>query len=354
MPALECDSAEVREILLEISATVLATGGDLASVLEIHERQGHLSGHMPKPQGADGRAPLIVLNNAGMPAVAAGEWSWDGERLQVVSDPALEAQSALLLDLHAALYTATHKPRWYLTTHPRGALSHDQAIVREIRALRPNFTPDPSPNGFLATRVFRRGEAGPSSLIPIADALNHHRSGARLDYSNGQLSIAARQPTGTTECFVNYGSFRRDPLDLALQYGYADGAVTVASSAPLSLEVPSLGPVEVLQRSGRTRSPIDPPTIQRTSDGWRLSHITLQAEKPERLFAPITLMAKAAGADDPVTTARDLVGTVIEKNLALISNLVATLDPDAPVGAMLTEACGYQARIFERVGAAVS
>lgn len=65
-------------------------------------------------------------------------------------------------------------------------------------------------------------------------------------------------------------------------------------------------------------------------------------------------MAKAAGADDPVTTARDLVGTVIEKNLALISNLVATLDPDAPVGAMLTEACGYQARIFERVGAAVS
>lgn len=355
LPTLDCDSAEVSQILREIADTVLATGGRLSSLLEIRERQGQLTGHATDLRGADeSQAPLIVLNDTAMPPVSAGAWSWDGERLHVVTDPGLEAQSARLLDLHAALYTATTKPRWYRTTHPRGALSNDATTVQAIHALRPHFAIDPSPAGFLATRVFKRGDAGAPSLIPIADVLNHHRSGARLAYAAGKLAIDVRQPIGTTECFVNYGSFRRDPLDLALQYGYADGAVTVASSAPLSVEVSGLGPVEVLRRLTTTQSPIDPPTIQRTSDGWSLSHITLQAENPERLLVPIRLMTEAAGASDPEATARELLSAVIDKNLALLSNLVGTLDMDTPMGSMLTKACGHQARNFERVATAVN
>lgn len=354
MPALDCHSAEVSLILREIADTVLATGGHFSGQLVIQERQGQLSGHTTELRGPESPVPIVVLNDAGMPPVAAGEWFWDEARLRVTTKPGLDAQSARLLDLHAALYTATNKPSWYRITHPRGALSEGEPTLKAIRALRPQFSTDASPTGFLATRVFRRGEAGPSSLIPIADVLNHHRAGAGLDYSDGQLTIAARQPTGTTECFVNYGSFRRDPLDLALQYGYADGAVTVASSAPMSLEVPGLGSVEVLRRFAGTRSPIDPPTIQRTSDGWRLSHITLQADRPERLLVPITLVAKAGGAADPEATARELLAILIERNLALLADLVTTLDPDEPVGAMLTEACAYQARNFEKFAAAVN
>lgn len=354
LPALDCDSAEVGQILREIADTVLATGGHFSSMLEIHERQGQLSGHTTELRGADSPVPLVVLNDAAMPPIAAGEWSWDGERLEVTTKPGHAAHAARLLDLHAALYTATDKPSWYRTTHPRGALSEGESTVKAIQALRPQFSIDASPTGFLATRAFNRSKEGQPSLIPIADVLNHHRHGAGLFYSEGQLTVAGRQPIGATECFVNYGSFRRDPLDLALQYGYADGAETVASSAPLSLEVRSLGSVEVVRQSLRTRSPIDPPAIQRTSDGWRLSHITLQSQNPQRLLVPITLMTKAAGVAHPEATARELLSAVIDHNLALISNLMATLDTDAPVGAMLAAACGYQTTNLKTVEAALT
>lgn len=354
-PRLDCDTEEVRHILREIVSVVVSSGGHLSDRLEFRERQGQLSGHSqaPRDDPQDG-SPLITLPDVAMPAVEAGEWSWLDDRLAVVPHPGQGPHSGELLELHAELYSATCKPEWYRTVHPKSAAANHQLTVRAIKHLRPRFGIDSSPGGFLATRAFQRSRNAPPCLIPLADALNHHRRGAPLAYGKGQLAVVRRQPTGTTECFVNYGSFRRDPLDLALHYGYADNEVTVATSAQLVLEVAGLGSVEILRQPLKTRSVIDPPNVERTAGGWRLSHITFQSQNPERLVVPITMVAKAAGAAAPERAARQFLGLIIERNLALIDALTATLDPVTPMGAMLSDASGYQAQIFRKAMAAIA
>ena len=344
----------MHDILREIAAVVVSLGGRLSSLLEIHERQGKLSGHARGPLAiADVRDPLIVLPAAAMPSVDAGDWTWIGNRLGVVTNPEVKTPTKSLLELHAELYSATGKPIWYRTSHPRAATAAE-ATLKAIRSLRPYFHMDPSPMGFLATRTFKSGEHKVPSLIPLADALNHHRRGAPLGFRSGHLTVVRRQPTDTKECFVNYGLSRRDPLDLALHYGYADSDVAVATSAPVVVEVAELGSIEVSRQPLQKRSPIDPPTIERTPDGLRLSHLMFQAQSPQWLLAPLTMIASAVGVAAPESVARELLGAVIDRNLALLDDLGATLDPATAMGAMLTQACRYQAQIFSDFWAAIA
>lgn len=348
---MDCETTDVGAIISEIAEVVVSGGGFLSAQLTIREREGNLTGLAPP---ASRGMPLIRLPDSVMPPVSEGNWKWSADGMEVTTDPAGNRLFNRLLELHASLYSATGKARWYRSTHPRGVVKPASATFHAIRKLRPGFAAEPDPEGFLKTRTYGRGDPHPLSLIPIADLLNHHRHGAPLAYRHGHLVVDVRQPTETTECFVNYGHFRRDPLDLALQYGYCDAFVRVATSAPVQVELPGLGGVEVLRRLPPPKSLADPPTLERTPLGWRLSHLTFQANQPQRLVVPLTMMARASGSATPEVTARNLLGFVIDENLALLANLTATLDGESPMGSMLIDACRYQARNFSEVAAAVA
>lgn len=352
---LDCDSPGVAEIVSEMAAIVVSTGGYVSDQLTIRERQGDVTAHAPRVEQVSGkREKLIALSDLAMPEVNLAEWSWHGSALSVVPDPTQEASGNRLLELHAELLTATGKPRWFLTEHPRATIAAGSSTLRAIHELRPRFELDATPGGLLDTRTLGKGKDQVKSLIPLAELLNHHPNGSPFVADNGQVVVRQHQPNGGTECFTNYGGFRRDPLDLALHYGYADSAVRVAMSAPLQLKAAGFGDIHIRALKPQAKSRIDPPTVTRGSDGLSLSHLTLQADRPGRLVVPLTMIAETLGASAPERAARELLGTVIERNLELLEVLVRSLDRGTPMGAMLTEACGYQTRILRSVGADVA
>ena len=353
-PRVQCATPGVADIIEAIAAEVSDAGAYISPRLVIDESNGRLAGHAAGNESPV-NSPLVVLNDETLPSILAAKWAWTGEGLAV--DPAEESEprAARLLKLHAELYSILGKPLWYRAAHPRAVLAsstHDaSATLALARKLRPGFKPDSSPRGFLQTRVYDRN--GDSCLLPIVDILNHHPAGAPLAYAGGKLTVQERHPTGTSECFDAYGGLRRDALDLALHYGYADPHVRIATSAPVAVEVSGIGTVQVGREFARLRSPLDPPRAQPMEGGLSLSHLTFQASWPHRLLTPMAMLLTSMGKASPASLARELLAAVIQQNLELLANLQVTLNQATPMGSMLATACGNQARNFRDFASAI-
>ena len=82
-----------------------------------------------------------------------------------------------------------------------------------------------------ANRCFRipmaDGAAPERVLIPIVDLLNHHGQGAVGDWDGEAFEVSAQLPFGTAECALDYG-MDRDPLEMAVVYGFADPSTDIA------------------------------------------------------------------------------------------------------------------------------
>lgn len=347
-PGIDCESAQVALLLDEIAATVRPAGARFAEGFTVRERAGSLSGHRLRHDGTENNPrPLIVLTDAALPRVKQGEWRFDGGALRVEVAPATDKLTARLLSLMAQLYSATGKPQWYREQHPRATLRESSAAFQSVRRLRPQFNLDSGPEGFLATRAYGLGELGEPVLLPIADALNHHHSGAQLRFTDAALRIAERHPSNSSECLVAYGGLRRDPLDLALHYGFADATSRVARSAPLHCDVAGLGPVRIGLLEGKPKSLMDPPMVEWAGGVLALSHLNFQADEVSRTEVPLRMLLDSLGVPDAESASKRLLRSAVEGNVVMLNQLCDTLDDQKPAEAMLLAACSHQVKVLD-------
>lgn len=341
----DCESAAVADSLGAIAEAAYALGGRFAPGLVIQERAGHLSGHRDSPH-QQSLELLVSLPQEALPRVNHGIWRFVGDDLVVDVKPDAAESERLLLGLMADLFTATGKPKWYATEHPRAALAPQSGAIAAIQRLRPQFTLDPSPIGFLATRAYQPKGYSDGVLMPIVDALNHHPAGAPLRFRDDTLRIGELHPTGTSECLLNYGGGRRDPLGMALNYGFADSESSIARSGPLDFDVAAVGPVTIGLSSASATSSLDPPQARWQGDVLHLSHLTFQAKAVHLTAVPIQMLLESLGVTRPELATVELLWTAADLNIESLRHLRQVLDPQTAVGAMLQQAIDYQTNVL--------
>ncbi|WP_295452917.1 hypothetical protein [uncultured Thiodictyon sp.] len=247
----ETESPGVGESLQAVITTVLAGGGRLHPGLRLVERAGQFSAYCDPIAGA-GDQPLFRLPRKLLIPVQSAVWEQcnDALRLSVAPDDLTPLQRDLL-NQQVALYNAAGKIPWALN-HMTSLVLDGQAPLRAaLEAIWPGFANRPATpaEAFLRTRTFCdrsvTGKDGSGQLLmPLIDLLNHHHRGARFRMDDINLVVRVVQPTVGLECFAIYGG-RRDVLDLALHYGYADPCTPLAFCAPLRVDVPGLGQLRV-------------------------------------------------------------------------------------------------------------
>ncbi len=311
-------------ILSELVELVERSGGLLRPGLRIVEREGQMGVHLDADaDGAD--VPLMRIPG----------------RLLVRTDGV--GRTSLQGDVHdllLALYDATGKLSDVSTRHPAAALRDEGALITAIQGLRPHFgrvwrTPM---QVLIRTRTLEIGS--PTSrqpvLMPLVELLNNHARGGTFRYAHGSLSVPVSRPGGGTECFADYGH-GRDALDLVLDYGYLDTGVRFVQSAPLSVELPGAGRLSVRGVRPRPRHHLDPPTVRVTDGELTLSHITFDADHPERFRALVAMPLRAylahRVAPERVDAAADTVlDAIVDENRQRISALL-DVRPSSPHGA---------------------
>ena len=100
-------------------------------------------------------------------------------------------------------------------------------VVEAVRAVKLGFRREArsAVSLFWSTRVLRI-PAGPGlepepMALPVVDCLDHRAQGAVGDWTGEAFVVSVAHAGGAPACFLDYGH-DRDPLDLALDYGFAD------------------------------------------------------------------------------------------------------------------------------------
>ena len=347
----ECDNSAVESLLATIVSAAVENGGQVADQVIFREQAGELSVHRDPARLADYDPPkLLAITLPTLTPVAQGNWQLEGDQLTVQPRESASDLTALMLRLHADLYNMCGKPAWYLQNHPEAAFTDDHPALPLIRCLRPGFTLSRGPYGFLKTRILDHRGSGSSVevLLPMLDSLNHHPSGGRFLYNTERMQVRELHPTGSTECLANYGGLPRDALDQALEHAFVDTDTNYANSAPLNLEVPTLGVLDIGLLRGKKVSVLNPPSVQRTAQGLRLSHMTFHADHADRTVVPLRMILASLGVADPETMALEAVQSAVDSNEDLLSALQATLHGQAPVEVLLRQAVERQLLVLQR------
>lgn len=347
----ECDNSAVESLLATIVSAAVENGGHVAHQVIFREQAGELSVHRDPARLVYSDPPsLLAITLPTLTPVAQGNWQLKDDQLTVQPHGSASDLTAQMLRLHADLYNTCGKPRWYLENHPEAALTEDHPALPLIHSLRPWFALSRGPYGFLKTRILDHRGSGSSVevLLPMLDSLNHHPSGGRFLYNAERMQVRELHPTGTTECLANYGGLPRDALDQALEHAFVDTDTKHANSAPLSLEVPTLGVLSVGMLRGKKLSGLNPPAVQRTERGLRLSHLTFHADNADRTLVPLRMVFTSLGMTDPETLAVQTLQSAVEGNKDLLTALQATLNGQSPVEVLLYQAVERQLWVLQR------
>jgi hypothetical protein len=303
--------------------------------------------------------PLLV-------PIEAARWGDDATALELLTPP--ETASPVqrqLLELHAALYNATDKLRWWSTQHPARLVERCPAVAEALLPLKPGHAEGPlkptAAERFLATRSFGwRAEPvddpKQTVLMPLIDLLNHHHRGAPYRIEAGAMRMATAQPESSGECFAHYGH-RRDGLDLALHYGHADSSTPFAHCAPLQISVEGVGLIQVEHQMGRRPAhPFDAPRVALEEGGVRLSHLCCHRGHPERVRTILKLALQASlqrlghGQVEAQRLAQRGLEALAAANITLLHQLIAAAETtDHPGGTVLAQASRRQAEIIRAV-----
>ena len=219
---VDADDELVADFLAGTVEAVLEGGGRLHPALRIIARDGDLSIAVEVPDGE----PIISLPSSLFLPISRVTWD-DGDALRFHDeDDALTDEAFALLTMQVALHNAMGKLPRLAATHPELADLPD-VLVDAVRAVKPTFrTEQRSPVSlFWSNRVFRI-PAGPGlppepMALPIVDCLDHRAQGAVGDWTGDAFVVTAAHAGSPPTCFLDYGH-DRDPLDLAIAYGFAD------------------------------------------------------------------------------------------------------------------------------------
>ena len=317
---VESDDALAADFLAATVEAVWEAGGWVHPDARLIERSGELSLVCDAAESK----PLVRLPRAAIVRIGRVAWGDGDDLLEVLDTPDdFSATERELLILQSGLHNACGKIPRLISAHPALAPDLTRDVIDAVRAFRPSFRRrQPTPAGLLwSTRSFRLdvdGSGTPEPVaLPIVDLLNHDHRAGRGTWSGDSFDIRVSRPTGAGECFLDYG-LERDPIGVAVVYGFADTTSEVAHSAPLRVEVPGVGSVRVAAK-GRTRSgELLPPLVSAEDHGVVVSHLT---------FRPGRHAALAAGLGEASGWSRQecdsVIAAVAEANVRRLDELVA-------------------------------
>lgn len=220
---VDADDDFVADVLAGTVEAVLEGGGWLHPALQVRVRDGELGVVADAAEGE----PLIVLPAALLLPITRVTWD-EGELLRFHDvDDALTDEQFALLTMQAALHNALGKVPRLAATHPAIAPDLPDALVAAVRAVKPGFRAEArsAVSLFWSNRVFRipaaPGLEPEPMALPIVDCLDHRAQGAVGDWTGEAFAVAVAHAGAAPACFLDYGH-DRDPLDLALDYGFAD------------------------------------------------------------------------------------------------------------------------------------
>ena len=229
-PLIKAGDPLVADLLAGTIELIREAGGYVAPSTSIIEHAGQLSIESSAPAGE----PLLHIPRAAFVRIDRVVWSKDDDRIVIAQVPAdcgdLEWD---LLYLQVALHNACGKLAWMSRTHPSLDPGLPDDLVEAVRVILPSFRSlqMDATDLLWANRCFRipmaDGAAPERVLIPIVDLLNHHGQGAVGDWEGEAFEVSAQLPFGTAECALDYG-MDRDPLEMAVVYGFADPSTDIA------------------------------------------------------------------------------------------------------------------------------
>jgi hypothetical protein len=190
-------------------------------------------------------------------------------------DEGLARASIARMEAFLELYNLTHKLALHRRTSPWPVVaSHPEllayvtrgrgrgAYVISDKLYEPGKENELLLRSFLNSRVFSyktRGQQSPAQeiqvevLLPILDSMNHHFHGALYSYCQRDkdryltvrrsVPLPEMAPEMANECFAYYGW--HDSFDTWMTYGFIDESVPFVCSAPMRLDLPDLGTIEV-------------------------------------------------------------------------------------------------------------
>ena len=355
--SINSDHSEAAALLQELAQECEAHGAQWHPELKAELREGSM--RLLAPHGSSGE--LINMPTQLLVPIKGARWSSSDHDLILEQPPAeLSSLQLELLNLHIALYNATGKLTWFSESHPTRLVEASPAVAAAVARVKPAHgqqQPKRSrAEGFLATRSFGyRASPDQSStpvLMPLIDLLNHHPQGSPYRIRDGAMRVMVAQ-TGSSECFAHYGH-RRDVLDLALHYGYSDLNTPFAHSAPMDIHVDGIGMISVQHQGQRAPiHPMDPPRVQITSDGIKISHLCCNLKHPQRATTMLRLALQGTlqkRGHSPVAASgladRGLQAVAVE-NLRRLRQLQQIISKETHPGAdILTSAIARQIDIF--------
>jgi hypothetical protein len=302
---VDTTNAHVQSLIESTARILIDHGATINPNISILESDGHLSVHYP---GAPAGATLFVIPKALLIPVSEITWgitqdAHSGIRsIEIKSTADLTPVQRDLLELLVDLYNTAGKFEWFLTEHPRSALSQFPDVEDLLKQCQPNYSHDQSIDGFLATRVLGYRDKSSTEktrprtpvLMPLVELMNHHSHGAPFDMNDGSIKVLANQPAGNSECFANYGGML-DALQMFINYGFADESALVSTSTPATIPLigghPStrLGTLVVKREQSNGHLPL----ITAHGSTLTLSKVTFSPSNPDRFNAAFTLPVKA-------------------------------------------------------------
>lgn len=291
---VDAGDPEVGAILEELVALVIAHEGRIDPNAVVVERNHELHLELRTDELPD--RPILRVPPELLVPVAGIEWI--GEGLTLSSRPAhLSAGAAAALELMLELYRVCHKVETFAATSPRVAAASDDRLAQALAATRragPEAIVAEPRTAFLDARVIdgqRIGE-GPnwrSLLMPLLDVVDHDPEGAQFLSGPAGMALRCQRPLGDQRCFARYGP-DRDPLDLAIAYGFTSERSQVVNSAPVDVE---LGGGHWLRIRGARHASERRPTIRPVDDGLEMDRLTFRADQPGSSRAEVTLAVRS-------------------------------------------------------------
>ena len=332
---VDADDDLVADFLAGTVETVLELGGWLHPGLTIVAREGHIRLQVD-PDIAEGECAVVVPSAAYVP-ISRVLWSPSDEGLEVdgLIDELTPEQTELLI-LQVALHNSCGKIPALVDEHPALSRHLSDDMTEAVRAFRPSFRAafPSAAELFWSNRVFRlpiaAGRPPEPVAVPIIDLFDHMCGGATAQSLDDAFVVNISRPSPSSECFLDYGQ-ERDSIGMAVVYGFADASNPRAHSAPMTVDVPRVGIVEIKAR-GRSRSgELLAPIVSKTPHGFTISHLTFRADDPARPSREL-LQASAWSPEqvDAVVRAvnernRDLVGRLMNLTRKSVSIAAVTL-----------------------------
>lgn len=358
------DSQTIASSLEEMKRLVIARGGAVHPAAVIEEQGGSLRVVCDSTSAVC--EPLFVVPDELLVPVDCLDWTQNEKALELASSPSeLSRDQADLLALFVTIYNATGKINWIQNQAAR-ILSRDDEFASQLAMVRPGceVSWQSAAATFMGTRTYASehasaGLADKNCVLPLIDFMNHNLEGSRFWHGGGNLKVDIANFEGTDECFVNYGK-RRDPLGLALSFGYLDSLSPFALSVPVSLDLGHFGLLEVVGIRVFSSHPSDPPKLEFTEEGVILSHLAGDKRAPHELRAKLRLAMLASGkrrgvSDTVIERAlAELPSAILAENRKKLSAFRAYLAtrPELPLASLLSDASQCQLANLERIFAA--